>query len=113
MKEKAQPKIEKRATRGVKLGNLSENALAKKSISAAIEHEKPQKKRVAKETEKDLRKHFDKGKAYDEDEDDVADRKNLNLKEQYLSIKEQNEDDKFEAILRDYNNQNKKSKKGV
>jgi hypothetical protein len=41
MKEKAQPKIEKRATRGVKLGNLSENALAKKSISAAIEHEKP------------------------------------------------------------------------
>ena len=106
MKEKAQPKIEKRATRGVKLGNLSENALAKKSISAAIEHEKPQKKRVAKETEKDLRKHFDKGKAYDEDEDDVADRKNLNLKEQ-------NEDDKFEAILRDYNNQNKKSKKGV
>ena len=113
MKEKAQPKIEKRATRGVKLGNLSENALAKKSISAAIEHEKPQKKRVAKETEKDLRKHFDKGKAYDEDEDDVADRKNLNLKEQYLSIKEQNEDDKFEAILRDYNNQNKKSKRGV
>ena len=60
-----------------------------------------------------LRKHFDKGKAYDEDEDDVADRKNLNLKEQYLSIKEQNEDDKFEAILRDYNNQNKKSKRGV
>ena len=100
MKEKAQ--IEKRATRGVKLGNLSENALAKKSISAAIEQEKPAaKKRSQKEHDKELRKHFDKGKAYDEDEDDVADRKNL---------KEQTEDDKFEAILRDYNNQNKKKR---
>jgi hypothetical protein len=49
-----------------------------------------------KEIDKELRRQYDKGKAYDEDEDDRADRKN----------KERGnvEDDKFEALLRDYNN---------
>jgi hypothetical protein len=49
-----------------------------------------------------LRKHYDKGRAYDEDEDDMADRKNAHS---------QNEDDKLEAILRDYNNQGVKKVK--
>ena len=116
-KAQNKPKQEKRATRGVKLGNLNENALAKKSAISATEQKKDKlggnelegafiRKRLMgkrggksqKEIDKELRKQYDKGKAYDEDEDDVADRKNQ---------REQNEDDQFEAILRDYNNQPK------
>lgn len=81
---------------------MNENELAKKVITVDRkddEIKKPRKHtnkgRSQKEIDKELRKQYDKGKAYDEDEDDMADRKNET---------EQNEDDKFEAILRDYNN---------
>ena len=99
-KKEPTPSILKRQTRGVQLGNMNENELAKKSkpIAKQETHSHP-KSNKPKNLDKELRKHYDKGKAYDEDEDDVADRKNQ---------AEQNEDEKFEALLRDYNNQAKK-----
>ena len=59
--------------------------------------------RTQKEIDKELRRQYDKGRAYDEDEDDLADRRGRLAKDR--------EDDKFEALLRDYNNQAKSKKR--
>lgn len=83
----------KRTTRGIKLGNLNENALAKKSAITAAEQKRAhgdrhdenevegckmsKKVKTQKQLDKELRKQYDKGKAYEEDEDDRADRKNF------------------------------------
>ena len=87
--------VSKRTTRGIKLGNLNENALAKKSAITATEQKKIKKdddsnldqsefvrtgkplSKSKKDLDKELRRQYDKGKAYDEDEDDRADRNNM------------------------------------
>ena len=76
--------VTKRTTRGVQLGNMNEAELAKKQKvvkAPPAENSKKIRKnkkggKSQKDLDKDLRKQYDKGKAYDEDEDDVADRKN-------------------------------------
>ena len=66
--------------------------------------EKPAAKgaKTQKEIDKELRRQYDKGRAYDEDDDDRADRRGL---------KHTREDDKFEKLLRDYNNEAKQKKR--
>lgn len=127
-------KVERRATRGVKLGNMNENALAKKSAvapAAASAAQKPKQaekqetdeqleaafgsrpekpaakgEKTQKEIDKELRRQYDKGRAYDEDEDDRAARRGLKQTKD-------KEDDKFEKLLRDYNNQAKSKKRAA
>ena len=65
-KQIVKKKEERRTTRGVKLGNMNENALAKKSsLTDGQQSKKPQK-----QNDKQLRKQFDSGNAYDDDKDD-------------------------------------------
>ena len=61
---------------------------------------KGSKVKTQKDLDKELRRQYDKGKAYDEDEDDKEARRHHEA--------ENIEDDKFEALLRDYNDQTKK-----